>query len=117
MQDAAADRGRAVLSESLGFWEKPAADGKRRGRFDRKERAIFAGNLKFISSTTGKRELYDLREDPCETRNLYQADEPRSAALKAMLDDWVKRTAHGERRYVRPDPRVIEQLRSLGYIQ
>ena len=38
-------------------------------RFNRTEHAIISGPLKFINSTAGKRELYDLLNDPNEEKN------------------------------------------------
>lgn len=90
-------------------------------RFNRVERALFLRPFKLISSTSGKRELYDLSKDPNERENLYQSN-GMARELEARLDQWLK-TIKAER--VRGklgsspqlDEKTIERLRSLGYIR
>jgi len=66
-------------------------------------------------------ELYDLRIDPLEQRNL--ADEAPNVvtALKSLLDSWevmVGRQQINSPEVVTPlDDETLEQLRQLGYIQ
>jgi arylsulfatase A-like enzyme len=59
-------------------------------RFHRIERAIFSWPYKFISSTAGEKELYDLSKDPSEKENLYQHGERISAELELRLSRWLK---------------------------
>ena len=59
-------------------------------RFHRIERAIFSWPYKFISSTAGEKELYDLSKDPSEKENLYQHGERISAELELQLSRWLK---------------------------
>ena len=88
------------------------------GRFRRIERAIFSGPLKFISSTKGKRELYDLSKDPSEKENLYNADSRPAKEFDARLSQWLASVNNkpvgsaGEL-----DRNALERLRSLGYIR
>lgn len=86
-------------------------------RFDKIERAIFEGRYKFISSTAGKREFYDLSADPNETHNLYRPDDNTSRALEGKLADWVRTHSRTASRTVEADPAVRERLKSLGYVQ
>jgi arylsulfatase A-like enzyme len=105
--------GREVISESF-------ATGSRRGmhpRFRRVERAIFLGTFKLISSTNGKRELYDLSKDPHEQHNLYRADDPVSQQLEAKLDEWVKSVRPRRGQPAKLDRETLDRLKSLGYVQ
>lgn len=59
-------------------------------------------------------ELYDLRSDPGELRDLLRATPPAiGAELRALLAEWV--AARGGARTV-ADPEVARHLRSLGYL-
>jgi arylsulfatase A-like enzyme len=59
----------------------------------RVERAIFSGPYKFISSTAGKKELYDLSRDPSEKENLYRPDDTVSGELELRLSQWLHSVA------------------------
>ncbi|HLH41456.1 MAG TPA: sulfatase [Bryobacteraceae bacterium] len=86
-------------------------------RFAGTRRAIFAGSLKLIASTTGPPELYDLAADPNEERDLYSAGDPRAADLLHRLDAWAQTMPHENARPAALDPGVRERLKSLGYVQ
>jgi len=61
-------------------------------------------------------ELYDLRADPGETRDLYRDDHPALPPLRAALDAWMARApADAEAQPVTEEDR--EALRRLGYIE
>jgi len=60
-------------------------------RFHRIERAIFSWPYKFITSTAGEKELYDLSKDPSEKENLYRSGERISAELELRLSRWLNR--------------------------
>lgn len=65
-------------------------------------------------------ELYDLREDPGETENVYERRPSIAAALEAELDALTAR-ADGEGAAAAPqpqemDPETIRRLRGLGYL-
>ena len=112
-------RSRAVISESfpgnfvLGFGP----------RFDRIERAIFSGPFKFIGSTDGKRELYDLSMDPNEEHNILDSYGETAKELEARLGRWLEDVQAGARSSVTPshgsdiDAADKERLRALGYLQ
>jgi arylsulfatase A-like enzyme len=68
-------------------------------------------------------ELYDLVDDPGETRNRF-ADLPGEAAkLQPLLDAWMAKDplqgseSSGEEGLEELDPSALEQLKALGYIQ
>jgi arylsulfatase A-like enzyme len=68
-------------------------------------------------------ELYDLHDDPGETRNLFAELEGEAAKLKPLLDAWLARDplkdseSTGEEGLEELDPSALEQLKTLGYIQ
>lgn len=88
-------------------------------RFDRTERAIFSGSLKYITSTAGKRELYDLSKDPDEKRNLYNSADSTSERLGALLNNWLQTTvAEAELSSpIKLQRETLRRLRALGYVQ
>jgi arylsulfatase A-like enzyme/Flp pilus assembly protein TadD len=59
-------------------------------------------------------ELYDLRGDPREERNLAASDPGRTAALRARLDEFGSADPAAKAR--REPSEVRERLRSLGYV-
>lgn len=74
---------------------------------------LMAGPWKYIHAPTD--ELYDLRADPAEDRNLARPD-GRSAALKTRLDTLVRAAVGGAaaRRTLTEEEKT--RLRSLGYV-
>jgi arylsulfatase A-like enzyme/Flp pilus assembly protein TadD len=80
-------------------------------------RAIRDGRWKYILAP--KSELYDLKNDPGELKNLASAESARASALRGALEARLKE----ERRdVVKPDaaagvpPDVLERLGALGYV-
>ena len=88
-------------------------------RFNRVERAIFSGQYKFISSTKGKRELYNISKDPNETENLYKEDDSTSKEIETRLETWLKTTVAEieSSAKVKLDKEALNRLKTLGYVQ
>jgi len=86
-------------------------------RFRRVERAIFSGQFKFISSTAGKRELYDLSKDPDEKENLYNGNGGISKELEVTLNRWLSEVREESGSPVKLDKEALDRLKSLGYIK
>ncbi len=93
-------------------------------RFTRRLRAIQRGKMKLIRSMPGKPELYDLVDDPIETRDLADQKPDLTRELAGALDAWTRSFPH----YVaEPAPRdlparapsadELKVMRGLGYIQ
>jgi arylsulfatase A-like enzyme len=91
-------------------------------RFCRQLRAIQRENMKLICPSEGKPELYDLTNDPTESRNLVEDKPDVTRELASTLDTWVRSFEH----YVpKPMPRNTQQqipseermktMRGLGY--
>jgi arylsulfatase A-like enzyme len=87
-------------------------------RFDRIRTAIYDDPYKFIHSTDGNHELYNLREDRAESNNLFLDKPDVAARLAERLQQF--QSARG-RRDVLVDttpltPEEIKQLKALGYL-
>ncbi len=105
---------RSVISESF----PNAKLTKHYTRFDRVERAIFSDSHKLITSTAGKKEIYDLSVDPNEESNLYNSTEDRvSSNLAGMLDQYLKDVVPSTSTSPGVDNKTLEHLKALGYVQ
>jgi arylsulfatase A-like enzyme len=109
------DSERYLYSEAF----PPDAPDNQAERFQRTESAIYHHQQKFIESTKGDRELYDLEADPEERHNLYlyAGGLQQASPLKAVLDEWTARQPKIHSRLGSTPQSVREQLRSLGYAQ
>jgi arylsulfatase A-like enzyme len=89
-------------------------------RFDRIEQALFLGPYKFINSSAGQKQLYNLTKDPHEKENIYQSDNSISIKLEARLNEWLDNTKSefaSSSVKVKPGKETLERLKALGYIQ
>ncbi len=94
-----------------------AAENQRGAQETKREWAVVSGEWKLITTQSGHRELYNIREDPGEDRNLSSESAEQTGRLLGLLDEWLRATpkyAGGTRQL---DPAVIERLRGLGYVQ
>ncbi len=85
------------------------------GRF----RAVFLGDWKLIwtpfQTPDREWELYDVVNDPHETKNLYDPDRPEIQQLRAQLQAWLQDSFQDETPILEgPD---LEALKALGYIR
>jgi arylsulfatase A-like enzyme/Flp pilus assembly protein TadD len=74
--------------------------------------ALRVGSLKYIE--VPRPELYDLRVDPRESRNLITERPEDAAHLRASLAEF--RGEDRDSAAAAPDPEVVERLRALGYV-
>ncbi len=81
------------------------------------ERAAYSGSLKLISSTVGKRELYDLAKDPAESTNQYAGLAVEARPLETELAGLARRADARPASTQRVDHGTVDKLRSLGYVQ
>jgi arylsulfatase A-like enzyme len=111
-------RGGAAATRVLLSETHPCPDVMRlHPRFNRIERAIRSGRWKFIQSTAGKRELYDMEADPFEKRNLYAVAKNKAAELEQILTKWIARLKPQSRIPAQLDKEALERLKALGYVQ
>ena len=77
---------------------------------------IALGPWKYIHRPGGRGELYDLAQDPGETRNLYAPDHPELPRLRARLDALGASQDHATSTegLAKED---LEALRQLGYLR
>lgn len=76
---------------------------------------LIAGDMKYIRAP--KEELYDLKADPNEAKNVFALDKKAAAKLKASLDGLIKETAlpgASAKRTLTAEEQA--RLRSLGYV-
>jgi len=83
------------------------------------QRAIIFRGYKYIQTSLGEEELYDLKIDPDESHNLISEKREIAAALKSRLGEIYKtdraRAAGGKK--IEMDKETESKLRSLGYIK
>jgi len=84
-------------------------------RFHTAERAIFEWPMKFIVSTGGKQELYDLSGDPNEERDLRPVEADVANSLGQELFAWVKTVSPVAASPGIVDKATRDRLKSLGY--
>jgi len=87
-------------------------------KYDRDQKAIYEGDFKFIWSSDGKYELYDIAKDPREMVNLYGQMPDVEQRLGAKLEPLI---AESNRLNSLSTPQLDSELRrrlqALGYIQ
>lgn len=77
-----------------------------------------SADLKLIYGDDGTRELYNVKNDPAESHNLYVQAPREAQILQAVLNRWS--ASFQASRFFRKEDisrEALEELRSLGYIQ
>jgi arylsulfatase A-like enzyme len=86
--------------------------------FTRHFKGLYQGPYKFIESSDGGRELYDLRADPKEATNLAESVPEVAGRMEQDLEQYVESLPMPQRDQVRSmSEDVRQELRSLGYVQ
>ncbi|MCD6405551.1 MAG: sulfatase-like hydrolase/transferase, partial [Planctomycetes bacterium] len=107
---------RPILAEDYENHQKVRQYGE---RFRRSQTVIYSGDWKYIHSSNGSHELYNLRSDPQETINLVDLRPAIARDLAAGIADWREKTpyfdgtAHIQEQMT---PEMRRRLRSLGYL-
>ncbi len=93
-------------------------------RYSRDLKAIFDNSesdlFKFIQSSNGKHELYDLKTDSLELHNIFSEKKKVAEELNNRLNEWrksVKTVKRSESELKKLDKRTKDRLRALGYIR
>ncbi len=86
-------------------------------RLARNLRAIQRDGWKLIEWSTGRLELYDLENDPGETRDLAARNPERRDALRLLLGKPARVSRNAPRRGASETPETLERLRALGYLR
>lgn len=91
-------RGRRAPRRDVFFWHYPSETGKWEKRM---ASAVRKGDYKLLEFyADGRIELYNLKKDPGETKNLAGVMPEKAAALKQLLDAW--------KREVNAEPAIID---------
>jgi arylsulfatase A-like enzyme len=87
-------------------------------KYDRILRSISVGSLKYIWSSNGDSELYDLSADPDEMKNLMENRRQEADLLEGKLMDWLASFKHAEETEgeIEIDAETRRRLKALGYI-
>jgi arylsulfatase A-like enzyme len=80
-------------------------------------RAVYSWPYKFITSTNGRRHLYNLSTDPDETRDLFHTDPQQAQQLNTDLRTWMKTFPTHSHQKLQLNPEALQRLKSLGYVQ
>ena len=80
-------------------------------------RSVVSWPNKFIWSSKGSPETYDLAADPQEEHNRFGSLNKTAQALSDELRGWVKSMPAQKRQYVNMSPEEIKRFKALGYIQ
>lgn len=90
--------------------------------FYEQEHMVRSGDYTYYLRKDGDKELFNLAVDPGEVRNIAEEEVQTAERLNGYLLGWLEReerlralVARGQTRTLSPE--VIEQLRSLGYIE
>jgi arylsulfatase A-like enzyme len=102
------------FSRSKDIFGKPWSD-----RFRRIRTAVFSGPYKYIRSSDGQHELYNLQHDPQETTNLVKRQRELAVRMRDLLETF--QSGRQPARTAQPDgtPLSDEELRllaTLGYV-
>jgi hypothetical protein len=80
-------------------------------------RAVYEWPHKFIVSSSGKREYYDLSADHGEDRDLWLSERPAAQQLGLEMAAWLKTIPAQARQRMKLDGEALQRLKSLGYVQ
>jgi arylsulfatase A-like enzyme len=86
----------------------------------RSQRALYAGRWKYLQSSNGRHALYDLEDDPAESRNRLAADPGAHRRMRSTLAHVDSGLAHCDpdaREETPPlSPEQCQMLKGLGYV-
>jgi arylsulfatase A-like enzyme len=110
-----------LLTENYYSRDWDIRDPRWNTRFQRVRTALYDANWKFVLSSDGAHELYDLAKDPLESTNLATLETHRAASLLSRCTSVVSK--YGGKLTTTPDIKTTtpasedeEALRSLGYL-
>ena len=103
-------------TDALGQAEKFGIDAN---HINKDQRAIIFRGYKYIQTSRGEEELYDLKTDPNESHNLISEKREIAAALKSRLGEIYKtdRARAAGVKKIQMDKETESKLRSLGYLK
>ncbi|RJS73799.1 hypothetical protein CW710_02815 [Candidatus Bathyarchaeota archaeon] len=112
---ALSEHQRPLLSFERMLRNDPSYDFR---RWDRRIKALIVGDYKYIWSSDGRDELYNLREDPGETRNLAAEDRDKVEEMRGILMAVLNRLEHRDLGdFVQGSEDNLRLLEKLGYLR
>jgi arylsulfatase len=109
-----------VFSESGYAFYFDRVQGRERNGVEGRFRSVILGDWKLIwtpfRSDADAWQLYNVRDDPDETRNLYRADHPAVGSLQSELTSWLERQPSEPSRRSMTE-QDVRALRELGYLE
>jgi len=88
-------------------------------RFDRSLRGVYKDRMKYIISSVGNVEAYDLERDPTESDNLFTGQDSSLKGIADEFGEWIRITEKEDLTGLTQsvsEKSVTERLRSLGYL-
>ncbi|HPQ14264.1 MAG TPA: sulfatase [Bryobacteraceae bacterium] len=79
--------------------------------------AVFSWPLKYASSSSGRRELFDLAKDSREDHNILGKEPQVAKELSLELSRWLKTVPVKAGQQSGIEAETLQQLKSLGYVQ
>jgi arylsulfatase A-like enzyme len=79
-------------------------------------RALYAGDRKFVASTSGMRQLYDVVADPSEQTDLCSRETDRCSQMRRDLEEWIGSIPYRPKLNKQTDRKTLDRLKSLGYV-
>jgi arylsulfatase A-like enzyme len=97
---------------------KEYPEGKEILKYDRALKSMRIGISKYIWSSTGKHEFYNLLDDPEELKNLIAEKSTEADELEKRLKDWLISFEHAgvSEKGRELDAELLQKLKDLGYI-
>lgn len=115
---------RAVISESLTIPIKGILEIAPNCEIDQLKkylRAVIWKGHKFVWSTNGKHQLFNLKDDPYELEDIFATSNGLAQSFVNKLDAWLKSYQPFEpledQESNISDPAMVERLRELGYLE
>lgn len=113
-----------VVSESRYSHDSDYYDPDWGHRFKRVRTAFYDGSFKFIHSTDGKHELYDLQRDPREEKNIIAAQPKRAEKMQGEIERLIEQSPKPptvlpdgkQKEDELPSNDEIDALKDLGYL-
>lgn len=113
----------AVVSESPYSHDSDYYNPNWGHRFKRVRTALYDGAFKFIHSTDGKHELYDLSKDPREKDNILAKQPKRAKKMRQEIEKLIRespkppKAVPGETKEAElPTDEEVDVLKDLGYL-
>jgi arylsulfatase A-like enzyme len=78
--------------------------------------SVIKGEWKLILGGPGP-ELFNLKDDPGELKNLFDAEKNRVEELRALIQEWDEKTPKGTAESAELNKEDVDALKSLGYVE